>query len=414
MAGRVIPIRIADDHRRADPATVADRHLRPGAIRFDVLPPLSLYIHFPWCVRKCPYCDFNSHEAPGGVPEASYLRAIRSDLECALPMVWGRRVQSIFIGGGTPSLLSAHGLDHLLSDVRAMLPIEPDAEITLEANPGTFEAEKFRSFRQSGVNRLSVGVQSFDDARLKVLGRIHTGEEAMRALEIAAREFDNFNIDLMYALPGQDEGGLAADLARAIGFAPTHLSLYHLTIEPNTVYAKYPPAIPDEDTAAEMQALIEAHTAAAGFEQYEVSAYARAGARSRHNLNYWEYGDYLGIGPGAHGKISFAERVIRQARFRGPDAYFAAIERGNPVAEEREVAATEFGFEFMLNALRLRDGVPAALFSSRTGIALDRISDALAAARDRGLLDTDPTRLRATALGWRFLNELQQYFLIDE
>mgnify|MGYP003340156920 FL=1 len=412
MAGRVIPIQRAEDALRRN-AAVADRHLRPGAIRLPALPPLSLYVHFPWCVRKCPYCDFNSHEAPaGGLPEDLYLQALRRDLETSLPLVWGRRVESVFIGGGTPSLLSAAGLDRLLSDLRALLPLAADAEITMEANPGTFEAEKFRAFRASGVNRLSIGVQSFADAQLQALGRIHTGADAMRAIEAAAREFDNFNLDLMYALPQQSVADLEADLTRALGFAPTHLSIYQLAIEANTVFAKYPPALPDEDTVDAMLDLIEARTVAAGFDRYEVSAYARGGARSRHNLNYWTFGDYLGIGPGAHGKISFAERIVRQARVRGPDSYLREVFDGSAVAEEREVGVDELGFEFMLNALRLRAGVPAALFEERTGCALATIAAPLEQARARGLLEPEPTELRTTALGWRFLNEVQAMFLV--
>jgi putative oxygen-independent coproporphyrinogen III oxidase len=411
MTGRVIPIQRAEDALRRN-AAVADRHLLPGAIRLPALPPLSLYVHFPWCVRKCPYCDFNSHEAPaGGLPEALYLQALRRDLESALPLVWGRRVESVFIGGGTPSLLSAAGLDRLLSDLRALLPLAADAEITMEANPGSFEAEKFRAFRASGVNRLSIGVQSFSDAQLLALGRIHSGADAMRAIEAAAREFDNFNLDLMYALPQQSVAGLAADLSRALDFAPTHLSIYQLAIEANTVFAKYPPTLPDEDTVDAMLDLIEARTVAAGFDRYEVSAYARGGARSRHNLNYWTFGDYLGIGPGAHGKISFAERIVRQARVRGPDAYLRAVFDGSAVVEEREVGVDELGFEFMLNALRLRAGVPAALFEERTGCALSSIAAPLEQARARGLLEPEPTELRTTALGWRFLNEVQAMFL---
>ncbi len=411
MPGRVIPIRPAESAAQRN-AGAADRHLRPGELRLSALPPLTLYVHFPWCVRKCPYCDFNSHEAPARTfPEALYLRAVRADLEASLPLVWGRGVESVFIGGGTPSLLSASALDRLLSDVRALLPLAADAEITLEANPGTFEADKFRAFRDSGVNRLSIGVQSFDDASLHALGRIHSGDDARRALDAAARHFDNFNLDLMYALPDQTPVAAGRDLETALGFAPTHLSVYQLAIEPNTVFAKYPPRQPDEDAIDAMLAMIEDRTTAAGFEHYEVSAYARPGRRSRHNLNYWRFGDYLGVGPGAHGKISFAERVIRQARLRHPERYLQAVFDTGAIGEEREVGVDEMGFEFMLNALRLREGVPAALFEERTGCSLALVREPWRQAQTRGLMVEDPTKLRTTALGWRFLNEVQALFL---
>ena len=278
-------------------------HTRPGAIRLASLPPLSLYVHFPWCAKKCPYCDFNSHavDAASPIPEERYIAALLRDLELSLPLVWGRRVHSIFFGGGTPSLLSANGFERLLSEIRARIGLEADAEITLEANPGTVEAAKFASFRKSGVNRLSIGIQSFNTAHLQALGRIHDGNEARTAIRIAKDLFDNFNLDLMYALPGQTADQLQLDLDTALGFNPPHLSAYHLTLEANTLFAKYPPPLPDDDTAADMQAQIEAQLAAKGYEHYETSAYARPGLRSRHNINYWRFGDYLGIGAGAHG-----------------------------------------------------------------------------------------------------------------
>ena len=395
------------------PAANALRFLQPGALNLTALPPLSLYIHIPWCVRKCPYCDFNSHEAKGEVPEAAYLDALRRDLEQALPLIWGRKVYTVFIGGGTPSLLSAAGLDRLLSDVRTLLPLELDAEITMEANPGTFEAEKFRAYRDSGVNRLSIGIQSFDEGHLKALGRIHDAREARRAVEIAQSTFDNFNLDLMYALPGQSLAQARRDLDTALAFAPPHLSLYHLTMEPNTVFAKYPPVLPDDDTSADMQDMILEVTGAAGFDHYEVSAYAQPGRRARHNLNYWEFGDYLGIGAGAHSKLSFPHRVMRQARYKQPASYMEAALAGNPVHEEHEIAREDMGFEFMLNALRLTGGFEPNRFAERTGMSINAIEQALNAAEAKGLLYRDYKLIRPTVLGQRFLNDLQEMFLAE-
>ncbi|KOF53980.1 MULTISPECIES: radical SAM family heme chaperone HemW [unclassified Achromobacter] len=379
------------------------------------LPPLSVYVHVPWCVRKCPYCDFNSHAAqPQGIPERAYLDALRADLEQALPSIWGRQVVSVFLGGGTPSLLSAAGLDELLAMLRACLNLWPDAEITMEANPGTAEAGRFADYAASGVNRISLGIQSFDDAQLRKLGRIHDAAQARAAVEMAQRAVPRVNLDLMFALPGQTLQDCRADLRQAVGFGTEHLSLYHLTMEPNTVFAKYPPKdLPDDDASAAMQDAVEADLAAAGLFRYEVSAYARPRARCRHNLNYWEFGDYLGIGPGAHGKLSFPDRIVREARLRNPESWMqAAMARdGSHLAEQRQVGPDELPFEFMLNALRLKDGVPASLFTERTGLSLAAIAHQLEAAVNRGLLDADPTRLKATALGWRFLNDLQEMFL---
>ena len=398
---------------QAIPARVVDSYLKPGLLNLSALPPLSLYVHFPWCVRKCPYCDFNSHEVSGELPEAEYLAALRADLEQSLPLVWGRKITSVFIGGGTPSLMSAQGMDRLLSDVRSLLPLEADAEITMEANPGTFEADKFRAFASSGVNRLSVGIQSFNSLHLKALGRIHDGDEARRAVEIARESFSNLNLDLMYALPQQTLQQAEEDVRSALGFAPTHLSLYHLTMEPNTVFAKYPPDLPDDDASAEMQQMLIDTTAAAGFEHYEVSAYARAGHRSRHNLNYWQFGDYLGIGAGAHSKLSFPHRIVRQARYRQPASYVQQAMAGNAVAEDAEIGREALGFEFMLNALRLTDGVEVRMFSERTGLSLNSLDQSLDAAEAKGLLRRDHLRIAPTLLGQRFLNDLQQMFLPD-
>jgi putative oxygen-independent coproporphyrinogen III oxidase len=393
------------------PAQAALQYLQPGALNLTALPPLSLYIHWPWCVRKCPYCDFNSHESNGPVPEAEYLDALRADLEMSLPLIWGRKIQTIFIGGGTPSLISAAGLDRLMSDVRTLLPLDLAAEITMEANPGTFETEKFRSFRASGINRLSIGIQSFNSRHLQALGRIHDEKEAMRAVEIAHANFDNFNLDLMYALPGQTLAEARQDIDRALSFAPPHLSLYHLTMEPNTVFAKYPPQLPSDDESADIQDMILETMAGAGYEHYEVSAYARPGHRARHNLNYWEFGDYLGIGAGAHSKLSFPHRVLRQARYKQPGSFIEAARKGNAVAEEFELARADMGFEFMLNTLRLTEGFDPNLFGERTGMPITAIEKGLDEAEKKGLLYRDFKVIRPTALGQSFLNDLQEIFL---
>jgi len=398
------------------PADAARPFLAPGRLRLSALPPLSLYIHFPWCVRKCPYCDFNSHEWQGAdaLPEQAYLDALCADLESALPLIWGRRIHSIFIGGGTPSLMSAAGLDRLLADVRARLQIDPQAEITLEANPGTFEAEKFVRYRDSGVNRLSIGIQSFDATMLKRLGRIHDADEAHAAVEIAARTFDNFNLDLMFALPGQDLAACQKDLHTALSFAPPHLSLYQLTLEPNTLFHKFPPpALPDDDHAADMHEWITETMAGAGYRHYEVSAYAQPERRSLHNMNYWQFGDYLGIGAGAHGKLSFPERIIRQVRHKHPATYMAKAMAGEAVQESHEVGNADLPFEFMLNALRLDEGVTVQMFAERTGLPATVLSKQRDEAERRGFLVPDPLRIMPTPLGQRFLNDLQEIFLAD-
>jgi oxygen-independent coproporphyrinogen-3 oxidase len=382
------------------------------------LPPLSLYIHIPWCVRKCPYCDFNSHEAREAVPEERYVAALVADLEQDLPRVWGRRVRSVFLGGGTPSLFSVRAIDAILSAVRGRLSLAADAEVTLEANPGTFEAEKFRDFRAAGINRLSIGIQSFDPAHLKALGRIHDGLEARRAIEIAQRNFDNINLDLMYGLPGQGVAAARADIEAAIAFAPSHISAYHLTIEPNTLFHRFPPQVPDDDTTAAMQDTIESLLDAAGYDHYEVSAYAKReearSARCAHNLNYWQFGDYLGIGAGAHGKLSFPGRLVRQMRLKHPMRYLEAAEQGAAVESEREVAPAEIGFEFMMNALRLNEGFPLRLYPERTGMPLTSVLRELDEAERRGLITRDHERIAPTPLGRRFLNDLLQIFLKDD
>jgi len=384
---------------------------RPGAIRLASLPPLALYVHIPWCVRKCPYCDFNSHERKGELPEDEYVRALIADLEGLLPSVWGRRVASVFIGGGTPSLFSPESIDRLLSEARARLALDPLAEITLEANPGTVEAARFRGFRDAGVNRLSIGVQSFDDRRLSALGRIHSADEARRAIALALETFDNVNIDLMYGLPGQTLAAARAEIEEALRFGPPHVSAYQLTIEPNTVFWRKPPVLPEHDACADMQLAAEELLGAAGYEHYETSAFARPGRRCRHNLNYWEFGDYLGIGAGAHGKLSFAERVTRHARIKQPLEYLQAAARGASILEQRDVSARELPFEFMLNALRLIEGFPATLFEERTGLPLTSVRSQLEHAEARGLLERDLRCMRPSARGRAFLNELLELFL---
>ncbi|MGH8704232.1 MAG: radical SAM family heme chaperone HemW [Burkholderiales bacterium] len=387
---------------------------RSWEVRFRALPPLALYVHLPWCAKKCPYCDFNSHEiqrdgrgAAADLPVDEYLAALIADLEGLLPSVWGRRVVSVFIGGGTPSLFPPRAIDRLLSEVRARLQLEPEAEITLEANPGTVEAGHFSGYREAGVNRLSLGVQSFDDAMLKAIGRIHSADQARRAIGIAQAHFANVNLDLMYGLPGQTLAMARADIAEAARWGGAHLSAYQLTIEPNTVFWSQRPQLPEHDRCADMQLAVEETLAQAGFEHYETSAFARPGSRCRHNLNYWEFGDYLGIGAGAHGKLSFAGHVTRHERAKQPREYMAQA----GALQEKPVAPRELPFEFMLNALRLVQGVPVEYFEERTGLPRATVARRLDAAEEKGLLEKDPARIRPTRQGRLFLNELLQLFL---
>ncbi len=388
--------------------------MRPGSLQLAALPPLALYVHLPWCLKKCPYCDFNSHELAGpDLPEQRYLDALVADLDAALALVWGRTVHSIFIGGGTPSLFSPQAIDRLLADIRARLRLSPACEITLEANPGTFERDRFRDFRRAGVTRLSVGVQSFNDRHLKALGRVHDSAQALAAVEEAAQAFDTFNLDLMYALPGQNLQELEQDLSTALDLGCPHISVYHLTIEPNTYFAKFPPQVPDQDTAYEMLDQVTAMTQQRGLERYEVSAYARPGHRCWHNLNYWQFGDYLGIGAGAHGKLSFAHRVVRQVRHRDPRLYMDKALAGDCVASQVEVARRDLPFEFMLNALRLAGGFELAHFTERTGLPMSAIAGALDEAQRRGLIERDLARVWPSTRGFDFLNDLQSLFLAD-
>ena len=440
-----MPEKTIDDRGEEGGRALAVSRLSPGVSpRFKALPPLSLYIHIPWCARKCPYCDFNSHETRGAAPEERYVAALIADLEQALPQVWGRRVHSVFLGGGTPSLFSAPGVDAILSAVRARLTLVADAEVTLEANPGTAEAGKFRDFRAAGVNRLSLGIQSFDPRHLKSLGRIHDDREARAAIEMARAHFDNFNLDLMYGLPGQTVAEARADIEAALQFEPPHLSCYHLTLEPNTYFHRYPPQLPDDEATAAMQDAIEERLGGAGYEHYETSAFARRGktiddrreagngleevdsvsrlsprvspaaTRCRHNLNYWLFGDYLGIGAGAHGKLSFPDRVAREMRVKHPERYIEGTERGEPIQERREVAPAELPFEFMMNALRLNRGFAAGLFEERTGLPLTAVLRELEEAERRGLIERDHALVAPTPLGRRFLNDLLQIFLREK
>ncbi len=384
----------------------------PGR-RLASLPPLSLYVHLPWCLRKCPYCDFNSHEARGDVPYARYVDALVADLESVLPLVWGRRVYTVFIGGGTPSLFPPEEVARLLDAARARLPFDSEVEITLEANPGTFELARFRALRDAGVNRLSIGVQSFDGPSLKSLGRVHGADEARVAVQAALELFERVNVDLMYALPGQSPEAALADVSTALALGARHVSAYQLTLEPNTYFHRYPPALPDEDCAEQIEQAVHARLAEAGLQRYEVSAFAAPGHRARHNLNYWTFGDYIGIGAGAHAKLSLPERILRQVRHRQPQRFIEAALAGDALAEQHEVAAAQLGFEFMLNALRLVEGVPVAMFAERTGLPLAAIVPALQVAEARGLLERDHLHLKPTAHGLRYLNDLVSLFLPD-
>jgi putative oxygen-independent coproporphyrinogen III oxidase len=391
--------------------------MRPGVLQLNALPPLSLYVHLPWCLKKCPYCDFNSHEFRSGDDAAStqdaYINALFADLEASLPLIWGRSIQTVFLGGGTPSLFDPEAIDRLVGGIRARVRLAPDAEVTMEANPGTFEKDRFKAFRQAGITRLSIGVQSFDNAHLKALGRVHDRDQALAAVTEAAQVFDTFNLDLMYALPGQTLAGLTQDIQTALAFAPPHISIYHLTIEPNTVFAKFPPTLPEDDLAYEMMDRITELTAAHGLSRYEVSAYAKPGHQCAHNLNYWQFGDYLGIGAGAHSKLSFAHRVMRQVRYREPALYMQQAMKGEPVTQNTEVSRQDLPFEYMLNALRLREGFVLSDFVDRTGLAMTSIQKGLQEAERLGLIDRDLHRVWPTDRGFDFLSDLQALFLSE-
>lgn len=387
------------------------RPLLQPRVALKALPPLSLYIHIPWCVRKCPYCDFNSHELRSELPERDYIAALIADLDMALPSIWGRTVYTVFFGGGTPSVFRPESIAQIIAAVRARVRLLPDAEITLEANPGTVDAARFAGFREAGINRLSIGIQSFDARHLRALGRIHDDRGARDAIEAARQSFENFNLDLMYGLPGQSLDEALSDIDTALSYAPTHISAYHLTIEPNTLFHRAPPALPDDDACAEMQEAIEARLAAAGFDNYETSAFARPGRRCQHNLNYWLFGDYLGIGAGAHGKLSFPDRVVRQMRSKHPRHYLDAAGTAASLQDDHEVAVADLPFEFMMNALRLTEGFPLAMFEERTGLSSNLVLRALDRAEKDGLIERDHLSVRPSVRGRRFLNELLQRFL---
>ena len=393
----------------------ATHMMRPGLLQMAALPPLALYVHLPWCLRKCPYCDFNSHEwaADGSqaLPERDYIAAVVADLEASLPLVWGRTVHSIFIGGGTPSLFSPDSVGDLLAQIRARLRLSADCEITMEANPGTFERERFKAFRGAGVTRLSVGVQSFSDDALQRIGRVHDGAQALAAVAEAVDAFDTCNVDIMYALPGQTVADCTRDIDTALGLGVPHISLYHLTIEPNTYFAAKPPVLPEDDDAYAMLDLITERTAATGFERYEVSAYAKPNHGCWHNTNYWQFGDYLGIGAGAHSKLSFAHRITRQVRLRDPRRYMQAAMQGRALSSSTDVALADLSFEFMLNALRLKGGFDLGLFTERTGLSISRIQAPLEQAIAKQLLTRTGNHIAPTALGFDFLSDLQSLFL---
>ena len=383
-------------------------------VHFEAPPPLSLYLHFPWCARKCPYCDFNSHEVRGLIPEAEYLQCLELEIQSALPSVWGRRIETIFIGGGTPSLLTGPGLDRALTLIRTLLPVHAEAEITLEANPGTVEAERFGAYRAAGVNRVSLGIQSFHSGHLQALGRIHDGAEARRAVDLAQAHFPRVNLDLMYGLPDQSPEQALTDVRTAIAFGTTHLSCYQLTLEPNTAFHRHPPALPDGDEIAATGEQLTAELAGAGFRRYETSAFARPGAECQHNLNYWTFGDYLGLGPGAHGKLSYRDHVVREARQRHPRTWMEGLSGGTGSLQIQDrVAPTDLPFEFAMNAFRLIDGFPLDLFERRTGLPLSRFLPTLDRLEARGLVERSPGRVQPTPLGARFLNDLLQAFLPD-
>ena len=375
--------------------------------------PLSLYVHIPWCIKKCPYCDFNSHQIGDDLPEQAYIQALLRDLESELPQIWGRRLESVFIGGGTPSVFSAEGIEQLLSGLRALLPLRPSMEITMEANPGTFEQERFKAYRQAGINRLSIGIQSFNAAHLHALGRVHDDKEALRAADIAKTAgFDNFNLDLMFGLPQQSPTQALADLQQAIDCEPTHISWYQLTLEPNTLFHHSPPILPDNESIWDMQQQGQHLLAQAGFAQYEVSAYAKNGQRSQHNMNYWEFGDYMGIGAGAHGKITVADGTItRYSKYRQPKQYMDQAMLGIARSSSELLNKDDIPFEFMLNALRLKHGVARDLFEERTRLSIDEVNEKIQLAKKRGLLIDSATRLQSSPQGWDFLNDTIEHFI---
>jgi oxygen-independent coproporphyrinogen-3 oxidase len=384
------------------------------AYQFTQLPPLSLYIHVPWCIRKCPYCDFNSHQAPEDIQEQQYVDALVRDLEQEIPSIWGRTINSIFIGGGTPSLFSAEAYDRLFSSIRSLVNLRADAEITLEANPGTFEQQRFADYRALGINRLSIGIQSFNDQALSALGRVHDSAQAIKAVETAHQVgFDNFNLDLMFGLPNQTEQTALQDIETAIQLNPTHISYYQLTLEPNTYFHQQPPKLPDEDHIIDWQLASKTKLAEAGFEQYEVSAFAQQNRQCEHNLNYWRFGDYIGIGAGAHGKISdaAARTITRRSKHKQPQKYIEAAGSADVIQVDEMIQPEDIGFEFMLNALRLNDGFNTALFSQHTGLPISHIQSTLELAQQQDLIKFDHFHIQVTEKGKQYLNTLIELFL---
>lgn len=376
-------------------------------------PPLSLYIHIPWCVRKCPYCDFNSHETKQEIPEKRYVQALISDLEQSVPRIYGRKIRSIFFGGGTPSLFSPDSINEILSAVRALTQLEYDAEITLEANPGTVDIGHFEGYKQAGINRVSLGIQSFNAEYLNALGRIHDDKQAIQAAELALKTFERVNFDLMYGLPKQTLADALQDAQMAVHLNPDHLSFYHLTLEPNTPFHRTPPSLPSDDVNADMQEQIEALLATNGYLHYETSAFSKPKSQARHNLNYWQFGDYLGIGAGAHSKLSYFDKITRETRHKHPKHFMENAEAGSAIDETWNIQTEDLGFEFMMNALRLIDGVPVGLFQERTGLHINTLLAAIKKAQNKGLLTVTHEKLQPTLLGQRFLNELLTLFISE-
>lgn len=374
-------------------------------------PPLSLYIHIPWCVKKCPYCDFNSHESRNEIPEKRYVAALIADLEQSVPRVYGRKIKSVFFGGGTPSLFSPEAIDEILSAVHMLTPLDYGAEITLEANPGTVDISNFTGYKQAGVNRFSLGIQSFNADYLRALGRIHDDKQAIEAAELALKTFERVNLDVMYGLPNQTLTHALQDAQRAVALHPDHLSFYHLTLEPNTPFHRTPPPLPDDDSSAEMQEMIEALLSENGYEHYETSAFCKPKGQARHNLNYWQFGDYLGIGAGAHSKLSFHDKITRETRQKHPKSFMENAENGNAVDNTWTIEQADLGFEFMMNALRLNNGFETRLFSERTGMPWEAISMRLAEASNKGLIILNHQKIKPTLLGQRYLNNLLEIFL---
>ena len=412
---KVIPIRAeASFNAPAKPVNVSSPLLGEATVSgLTNPPPLSLYIHIPWCVKKCPYCDFNSHESRGEIPEKRYVAALIKDLEQSVPRVYGRKIKSVFFGGGTPSLFSADSINEILSAVRMLTPLDYAAEITLEANPGTVDTAHFAGYKQAGVNRVSLGIQSFDADYLKALGRIHDDKQALQAAELALNTFDRVNLDIMYGLPNQTLELALEDARKAIVLGSDHLSFYHLTLEPNTPFHRTPPSLPDDDTSADMQEQIEGLLAENGFEHYETSAFCKPKSQARHNVNYWQFGDYLGIGAGAHSKLSFHDKITRETRHKNPKAFMENVEKGSAVDNTWAIEQADLGFEFMMNALRLSNGFEIKLFRERTGMPLEAISMRLAESSKKGLIIQNNSFIQPTLLGQRYLNNLLEIFLAN-